>query len=58
MFDRAEKDFKTVERPEVGVFGEAPAAEKSERPAPSSKVPEDAEGWNGFIRKGLQLYPR
>ena len=35
-------DFQTVERPEVGVFGEAPAAEKSKRPVSASKVPEDA----------------
>ncbi len=50
--------FKTVERPEVGVFGEVPAAEKSKRPASASKVPEDVDGWNDSIRKGLQLYPR
>ncbi len=51
-------DLHTVKRPEVGVFGEAPAAEKSKRPASASKVPEDVESWNDSIRKGLQLCPR
>ena len=49
--------FKTVERPEVGVFGEAPAAEKSKRPASASKVPEDAEGWNSQSGRGYSFIP-
>jgi len=58
VFMWAETHLKTVKRPEVRVFGEAPAAEKSKRPASGSKVPEDSEGWNESIRKGLQLFPR
>jgi len=54
----AETHLKTVKRPEVRVFGEAPAAEKSKRPASGFKVPEDLEGWSDSNRKGLQLSPR